>query len=186
MTMTRSTYSEKLRAVLDEIRPAFRDLGQGLDRLTQKRAELAPAFMKAYAVWRRETHRPFIAFVHELDRSMPVTDRTAYRSHPSYRAAEYLKQLAAAPDGPSRRGLTPLAALAVTIKSFLPLCGKRQKDALAVLLAATKWREADQARLLGKIRRARAVGLPGVPVLVDAAKATKAAVIAFERERIAS
>jgi len=95
MTMTRSTYSEKLRAVLDEIRPAFRDLGQGLDRLTQKRAELAPAFMKAYAVWRRETHRPFIAFVHELDRSMPVTDRTAYRSHPSYRAAEYLKQLAA-------------------------------------------------------------------------------------------
>lgn len=186
MTMTRTTYSEKLKDALNEVRPAFRELGTGLATLTRKREQLAPTFIKTYALWQRETRRTFLAFVHELDPSVPVNDRAGYRKHSSYRAAEYLKGLVTNPEKKKSKGLTPLAALAVTIKSFLPLCGKRQKDALAVILAATKWREADQARLLGKIRRARAIGLPGAPLLVEAAKATKAAVIAFERERIAS
>src|SRR3970040_1690625 len=155
MSMTRTTYSQKLRQAIDEIRPTFREIGQGLKHLTQKRAEIAPAFVKAYTIWRRETRRPFIAFVHELDPSMPVTDRKAYRVHPSYQAALYLQQLAENPEQRKPQGLTPLAMLAMTIKSFLPLCGsqREQKEALQALLAATKWRERDQARLLTAIRR---------------------------------
>lgn len=184
MTMTRSTYSVKLREALDDLRPAFRELGHGLERLTQKRTEIAPSFMKAYAIWRRETRRPFIAFVRELDPSMPA-DRKAYRSHAAYRAAQYLQQLATEPDAKKRRGLTPLAMLAVTIKSFLPLCGTQrdQKEALQVLLAATRWRDVDQAKLLRSIRRAKAVGLPKAPRLVDVHKSTKVLVASFERER---
>lgn len=187
MSMTRTTYSQKLRDALNALRPAFRDIGQGLDTLTRKRAEIAPAFRRAYTIWRHETQRPFIAFVHVLDPSMPVNDRKAYRSHPSYRAAQYLQQLASQPTTPMHHGLTPLAMLAVTIKSFLPLCGSQrdQKEALQVLIAATRWRDADQRRLLAKIRRARAVGLPKAPRLVDSLKTTKAVVAAFERERVA-
>lgn len=185
MSMTRSTYSQKLRDALDELRPEFRELGQGLKQLTQKRAAIAPTFMRVYTLWRRETRRPFIAFVHELDPAMPV-DRKSYRTHPSYQAALYMQQIVRHPEESKRRGLTPLAMLATTIKSFLPLCGsqREQKDALTALLAATKWRERDQARLITAIRRARVVGLPKVPRLVEAAKATKAVVVEFERERL--
>ena len=185
MSMTRTVYSAKLKEALDEIRPAFRELGHNLETMTRKRAELAPAFAKAFTIWRRETHRPFVQFVAALDPTMPA-DRKAYRQHPAYRAAQYLQQLAQ--DGAEkskRRGLTPLGMLAVTIKSVLPLCGnqKEQKEALQVLLAATKWRDVDQTRLLAAIRRAKPVGLPNAPRLVAANKATKAVVLAFERER---
>src|SRR5262245_43578044 len=93
MSVIRTVYSAKLRAAIDELRPAFCELGQGLDQLTRKRAEIAPVFMRTYQIWRRETRRPFIAFVHELDLTMPVNDRDAYRQHRSYRAAQYLLQL---------------------------------------------------------------------------------------------
>lgn len=187
MSMTRTTYSEKLKEALAELRPAFREVGHGLETLTKKRAELAPLFMKTYTIWKRETRRPFIAFVAALDPSMPA-DRKSYRTHPSYRAAEYLKEIAGNQDARKHKGLTPLAILAVTIKSFLPLCGsqKDQRDALQIIMGASKWRDADQRRLLAAIRRAKAVGLPKAPRLVDSIKTTKAAVLAFERERIAS
>lgn len=188
MSMTRSTYSAKLREALDDLRPSFQEVGRGLAHLTQKRAEIAPAFMKAFTLWRRETHRPFVAFVHELDPTMPINRKT-YRQHPSYRAAEYLKQLTSENgEATKRRGLTPMMMLAVTIKSFLPLCGsqREQKEALQVLLGATKWRDVDQTRLLAAIRRAKAVGLPKVPRLVEASKATRVLIADFERERIAS
>jgi hypothetical protein len=61
-----------------------------------------------------------------------------------------------------------------------------QKEALQVILAATKWREADQNRLLSAIRRAQVVGLPKAPRLVDTQKVTKAVVMEFERDRVAS
>jgi hypothetical protein len=184
MSMTRTVHSQKLREALDEVRPAFRDIGHGFEQLTKKRAAIAPAFMKAYTIWRRETRRTFVAFVHELDPSMPVTGK-AYVKHPSYQAALYLQQLVTNPEESRRKGLTPLAMLATTIKSFLPLYStqKDQLEALQALVAATKWRDRDQARLLAAIRRARPVGLPKVPRLVEAAKATRALVVAFERER---
>jgi hypothetical protein len=185
--MTRTTYSTKLKEALDDLRPAFRDVGQSLAHLTKKRAELAPTFEKTWQLWRRETHRPFVAFVAALDPSMPA-DRKAYRSHPSYRAAQYLQQLATDPDHHRRRGLTPLGALAVTIKSIMPLfkSEKDRQDALAIILAATKWRDADQAKLRAAVMRAKAVGLPNAPRLVEVNRMAKAAVVAFERDRIAS
>lgn len=188
MSMTRSTYSEKLKDALDELKPEFRELGSSLKAVTAKREEIAPAFLKAFTLWRRETHRGVIAFVHELDPSVPVNDRKAYKKHPSYRAAEYILQLAANPEKTKRRGLTPLSMLAVTIKSILPLIGSQrdQKEALTILLAATKWRDQDQTRLLTAIRRAKAVGLPKAPRLVDANKSTRVLIADFERERVAS
>jgi hypothetical protein len=146
-------------------------------------------FVRAYQIWRRETRRPFIAFVHELDPAMPVNDRSAYRQHRSYRAAQYLRQLAEQPEkGAGPRGLTPLALLAVTIKSFLPLCGsvKEQKLFLEVLTKTSRWRETDIRKLTAKIRRAKPIWLPNLPRLVKSAKSTKEVVVAFERERLAS
>jgi len=181
--MSQMRYSEKLKDALDELRPAFRDMGEGLAKLTKRREDLAPAFHKAWLLWRRETHRPRIAFLQALDPSIPA-NRNAYRKHPSYRAAEYLSGLVTNPEGKKRKGLTPLSLLAVAIKSFLPLCGsqKEQKEALALIMAASKWRESDQARLLTAIRRASAVGLPNAPRLV-AMKTARAVVAAFERDR---
>ena len=185
MTMTRSTYSAKLKAALDKLRPAMREIGQSLTHLTKKREAIAPDFQKAFTFWQRETRRSLLAFVHELDPSTPVNDRKAYRKHPTYRAAEYILQVATNPKKMKRHGLTVLAMLALTIKSFLPLCGtqREQKEALKSLLGATKWRENNQRRLLVSIRRARAIALPKVPRLVDASKATKVLVADFERER---
>lgn len=187
--MIRTAYSARLRAAIEELRPAFRELGHGLDQLTRKRTEVAPLFMRAYQIWRREIKRPFIAFVHELDPTMPVKDRNAYRQHRSYRAAQYLLQLAEQPEKVAgSRGLTPLAMLAVTIKSFLPLCGsvREQKHALEALTKTSRWRESDIRRLTATIRRAKPISLPNAPRLVESARSTKAVVVAFERERLAS
>jgi hypothetical protein len=186
----RTTYSTKLRQALDELRPAFRELGQGLDQLTKKRAEIAPTFMRTYHVWKRETHKPFIAFVHELDPSVPAADRKAYRVHRSYRAAQYLQQLVEQPDKTAARGKTPLTMLALTIKSLLPFCGseKDQEATIATLVHATKWRERDRNRLVTRILKARPIALPHLPRLVkpEAIKASKAAVIAFQRKNAAA
>jgi hypothetical protein len=182
------TYSTKLRAAIEELRPAFGELGQGLDHLTQKRAEVAPIFMRTWNVWQRETRKPFIAFVHELDPSMPVGDRAVYRRHRSYRAAQYLKQLVEHPDKTAVHGKTPLTMLALTIKSLLPFCGSQKEPTIATLVHATRWRERDQHRLIARIRRARPVGLPHLArhVKPEAIKASKAAVIAFERQNAAA
>jgi hypothetical protein len=189
MSLARTVYSAKLRSAIDDLRPAFHELGQGLDQLARKRAEIAPLFMKAYRIWQRETRRPFIAFVHELDPTMPVNDRGAYRHHRSYRAAQYLQQLADEPQkaaGPL--GLTPLAVLAITIKSLLPLCGSanEQKLVLQMLTQTSRWRERDIRKLTAKIRRAKPIPMPNVPRLVKSATSTKEVVVAFERERLAS
>lgn len=179
-------YSKRLKDALNDLRPAFRDINVGLDQLTKKRAEIAPIFMKTYELWRRETRRPFIAFVHELDPSMPV-ERSEYRTHRSYRAAAYLKQLVEQPDTTTPRGRTPLFMLAVTIKSLLPFCGaqKDQEATIATLVHATQWRERDRTRLVARIRKARPIALPQLARLVkpEAIRASKAAVVAFEQRQ---
>lgn len=187
MTMTRSTYSVKLTEALDDLRPGFKALSAQLAGLTTKRAEIAPAFIHALKLWKRETRRSFVAFVQALDPSVPA-HRAGYKSHPSYNAALYLQQLVTNPQETKRRGLTPMSALAVMIKSVLPLFGSQrdQQAALEALLGATRWRDRDQARLLTAIRRAKVVSVPKVPRLVDATKTTKAAILAFERERISA
>lgn len=186
MTMTRSTYSQKLRDALDELRPAFGEVADGLKKLTQKRAEIAPSFMRAYTMWRRETRRSFVAFVQELDPSVPAS-KAGYQKHSSYHAAIYLRQLVEHPEESKRRGLTPLALSAVILKSVLPLFNQQEKEeVLLALTAACRWRDRDVAKLLAAVRRAKPVPLPKVPRLVEAAKATKAAVLAFERKRAAA
>lgn len=187
MSMTRTTYSAKLRAALDELRPEFQEVGKNLAQLTKRREELAPVFHKTYLLWKRETRRPFTAFVHELDPSMPVA-RKDYRHHSAYRAAEYLKTLATDPESmKGARGLTALKMLAVTIKSFLPLVGSRRDQLLALetLTKTTRWKERDINKLMAQVRRAKPISLPNTPRLVEAAKQTKAVVVAFERERVA-
>jgi hypothetical protein len=186
--MIRTVYSAKLGAALDELRPAFREVGQGLDQLTRKRAEIAPLFARVYQIWRRETKRPFIAFVRELDPTMPVNDRSAYRQHRSYRAAQYLRQLVEQSEKAGPRGLTPLALLALTIKSFLPLCGsvKDQRAVLEALAKTSRWRDRDIRKLIARIRRARPIAMPNLPRLVKSGDTTKEVVVAFERERLAS
>lgn len=188
MTATRSTYSVKLREALDGLRPSFQDMSEQLTLVGKRRKEIAPAFVKAWNLWTQETRRPFVAFVHELDASLPVTNRKAYRVHPAYRAARYLQDLAKDPDHARRRGLTPMAMLAVTIKSIRPLCGTQRawEDAVKVLLAASKWREQDRTKLVNAIAQAKSVGLPGASQLVDVRKSAKMLVANFERERLSA
>lgn len=183
MSQSSIVFSKRLHDAIADLRPAFREVGQSLDQLTRRRAEIAPTFTRAYQLWRRETKRPFVAFVHELDPSMPVTDRNAYRTHRSYRAAQYLQQLVEQPELHTRHGLTPLSLLAVAVKSFLPACAPHQHEALLALTKASRWRERDVARLLHRIKRAKPISLPKIPRLVETMKATKAAVAAFEREQ---
>lgn len=181
--MSTVTYSTKLREALDDLRPQFQEINAGLEGLTRRRVEIAPHFIAAFRLWRRETRRPFIAFVHAIDPSVPVNDRRAYRQHRAYRAAQYLKQLAEQPDQPVRHGVTPLTFLAVAIKSFLPLCHPHEQAALAILVKASRWRDREISRLLARVKRSKAIPLPKAPRL--AAKVSREAVIAFAREHAA-
>lgn len=180
--MNRVTYSPKLKEALEELKPAFNEVADNFAALRKRRAAIAPAFAKAYKLWQRETKKPYIAFIHALDPSMPVTDRDAYRNHDSYRAGQYLLQLADGEEKAGPSGRTPLAMLALTIKTLLPLSHPHQKETLAILLNATGWRDRDQTSLLAKVNRTRGVQLPHLPRLVKTAEASKAA-IAFRLEK---
>lgn len=179
-------YSDKLKTAIEDLRPAFREMGHSLETLTTKRAALAPAFMRTYAIWTRETHRPFIAFVHELDPRVPVNDRKAYRTHPSYRAAEYLKNLAKSPEKFERHGVTTMTMLVRTVRSLLLLYGDNQKAqrlAYDALLSTTRWPTKYKDRFFRRVTRAHPVALPNVPRLAEAMAATKAVLAAVARER---
>lgn len=183
--MSTLRYSDKLKAALEEVRPGFKDIGASVELITRKRKDLAPAFHRAWTLWQRETHRPFVAFAQALDPSIPA-ERAGYRKHASYQAACDLLDLVRKPEETTRRGLTPLAMLAVTVKSMMPLfkSERERQDAIRILLGASKWSAKEQTRLVAAIGRAKAVGLPNAPRLVDVNKMTKAVVVAFERERI--
>lgn len=82
----------KLVRTLDGIRATFLTFVQDFATLTTRREELAPKFMKAFNMYQAETGESFVNFVRALDPSVPA-DRTGYRGHRAYQAADYLRRL---------------------------------------------------------------------------------------------
>ena len=110
---------------------AYTDLGS---TLVLRRKEIAPKFMKAFAMWQEETpNGDFVGFVRHLDPNTPL-EREAYRAYRTFQACQYLKRLNAvqerkelavsegrsmASDGP--RPLSQGDAVARLVASLLPV-----------------------------------------------------------------
>lgn len=159
----------RLTAILDDLRDDFRACVSALQAASVRRAHLAPAFMRAFRVWARATGRPFVAFVQQLDPSVPA-DRDGYVDHPSFQAACYMRRLVEAPETRAQHGkrkgsLSPLAVLAIVIKSAVPR--ENHDFAIAQLKAVARWHERDAQRLRKSVDAARFVALaPHQPRLV--------------------
>lgn len=122
----------KTRKLVDAVRAPFRAFSSALADVTATRAELAPAFMRAFEAFKHDTSKGLADFVRELDPSVPV-DRDGYRAHRSYQAADYLRRLVAnanRPAGGNRAqrptAATPMDGMARLIRSVLPLIGADQ------------------------------------------------------------
>lgn len=118
--------SAKTQHLIDAIRSDFKSFVDGFRVLNTKRADLAPAFMKAYGGYQNDTGGGFVTFCRVLVPEIPL-DRDGYRAHPAYQAATYLRRLQspAAERGkkikPEDRPVTPLRALAVLVQTVLPI-----------------------------------------------------------------
>lgn len=87
--------SARVRKAVDGIRQPFTDYVAAFKALTTTRAELAPKFMKAFALWAAEQpdgQADFTMFVRFLDPSVPES-RAEYRLHAAYIAADNLRSL---------------------------------------------------------------------------------------------
>lgn len=148
--------SRHLQQTLADLRADFVGYTEGFKQLAVRRAHLAPAFMRAFRRYRMETGRTFVAFVRELDPSMPVA-RSEYPRHRSFQAALYLRRLAEAPHTTPthRRTETPFAVLARVVKTVLPLTHPHEEATFEAIARASGWRERDVQRLRDRVNRAK-------------------------------
>lgn len=91
----------------------FNGFAKDYGLVNQTRAEYAPKFMKLYGKYQSVTGGSFVSFIQMLDPTMPA-DRTAYRAHRAWIAADYLRRLVNrrspnATAAPARSSLTNLA-----------------------------------------------------------------------------
>ncbi len=176
--------SRQLSAALDELRAEFAKMTDALQSLTVRKAHLAPTFLRLYHRYRQETGRTFVAFVKELDPSVPA-DRKGYQHHRSFQAALYLRRLAEKPETTvqHRKTTSPYQLLVPVTKSLLQL--HPQPDAVwAALERTSRW----NARNVDRFRRdvAKAAPLlakPGSPRLIKAGTHRSAAAEAADRSR---
>lgn len=143
------------RRLVDDIREPFRGFVGEMSAVLISRAKLAPKFMKAANAWRKETNGTFIAFVRELDATVP--ERQAdYRNNAVYNAAIYLKRLVEAEARGEekkevRRGpqpLPPLAGLARLLAAIATLIPEDSREKLfAVVGNELHWSVDQQNRL---------------------------------------
>jgi hypothetical protein len=91
---------------IEDIRAPFRTHVTAFGHMDEKAQDLAPDFMRAFNAWKAETDGTFVTFVRMFDEDVPPNrdpdpkDRTnlGYRNHRTYRAADYLRRLVAAPE----------------------------------------------------------------------------------------
>jgi hypothetical protein len=160
--------SRRLSSTIDSLRSDFSAFTSALSAVAVRKAHLAPVFMKAFEAWRRETGRPFVAFVQQLDPSIPA-EKAEYVQHRSFQAALYLRRLVEAPQtvaGAGRKSvMSPLQALAVVVKSTI--AEEHHDFAISALKQATGWHKRDVERLRASIGKARRIALlPHQPRLV--------------------
>lgn len=120
--------SAKVTRQIDAIRGSFSSYVRDFTALVERRAELAPKFMKAFGAYQAETGMTFVSFCRQLDPTIPEAQKE-YRNHRAYQAAEYLRRLVAraaqkrtaAEEGEtSTRPIPPMDALARFLASIIP------------------------------------------------------------------
>ena len=168
--LSHNPISRALTSTLDDLRDLFLPYVRTYDVLFERRRDLAPTFMRAFERWQRETGRSFVAFVQQLDSTVP-SEKAAYASHRSYQASLYLKRLVEAPETVAgraeRRSRTPLDMLAIVVKSALPLVRPHEATFWSSFSASSRWHQRDVVALQRRVGRARPIALrPDVPRLV--------------------
>jgi hypothetical protein len=176
--------SRQLAAAVDELRPQFAELTDAIKALSVRRAHIAPAFMRLYHRYRQETGRTFVAFVKELDPSVPA-DRSGYQNHRSFQAALYLRRLADAPETTvqNRKTVTPYQLLVPVTKSLLQLHA-HPSAVWGALERASRWNARNMERLRRDVARtAPLVAKQGAPRLVKSHRSHDAAAAADRGHR---
>lgn len=116
--------SLKLTNAIHGLKKPFLAFSQQFGILAESRAELAPRFMRVHGSYLQEGGGSFVDFVRLLDPSVPA-DRTAYRAHKGYQAADYLRRLVSRRDvtgnraKPVRSNLNAMARLIATIQPLV-------------------------------------------------------------------
>ena len=121
--------SAKVKRAIETLRAPFKAFTADLAALTVSRAQLAPAFMKAFETFKTETELGLADFTRQFDPTVPA-DRDGYRQHKAYQAADYLRRIVAQSARPQRadrpQAATPLDGMARLIASMLPLLSADQ------------------------------------------------------------
>lgn len=121
--------SKRTSNAIESVRQPFASFASGFAALTADRATLAPKFMKAFGAWQAETAGTFVGFVRLFDATVPE-ERTGYRSHAVYQAADYLRRLVAQQERPAAtnkankgpapvRPIEAVARLVATLSPFV-------------------------------------------------------------------
>jgi hypothetical protein len=184
--MTRSV-SRQLASALEQLRTQFAAFTEVWTGLSVRRAHIAPAFLSLFERYRQETGRTFVAFVKELDPTVPGT-KPGYQQHRSYQAALYLRRLAEAPHTTPqhRKTVTPYRLLVPVTKSLLQL--HPHPDAVwAALERASKWNARNVDRFRRDVARTEPlVPKPGAPRLVKSGTHRSPAAAAADRSHRAT
>lgn len=159
--------SRRLTSLIESLRVDFTAIASALTSLSVRRAHFAPVFMRAFRAWERETGRPFVAFVQQLDPTVPA-EKSEYVQHRSFQAACYLRRIDEAPEtrAGSRKGtMTPLAVLACVLRSSV--APEHVDFAISQVRHVSKWHDRDVKRLRDRVAKARVIALePNKPRLV--------------------
>lgn len=157
---------KKVQQLVDEVKTAFNAFTSDFSLITSNRREFAPRFMRAFHQWETATKRSFIDFVRFMDPTVPV-DRSDYRHHSSYQAAQYLQSLVEGHDSKPKilkgpQPVSPLQAMARLIGAFLPLVP--DSDLIwAAFLKQLHWTEAQVQRLQKLVDSEKALRVMPVP-----------------------
>lgn len=162
-----TTLSMALQRELRDLRGEFLPFVEATSTLTVKRKDMAPAFMKLFKRYRKESGGTFVAFVHELDADMPV-EREKYINHRSYQAALYLRRLIEAPHTTPqhRRTAPPFRVLAAVMTSLLYYTKKHEVEVWTALKRVSHWDDRQIMRLQALMKHVHPLALPGAPRLV--------------------
>jgi hypothetical protein len=152
---------------IEDIRAPFKSHVTAFGHMDDKAQDIAPDFMRAFNAWKGETNGSFVTFVRLLDDTVPANrdpdpkDRgnQGYRSHRTYRAADYLRRLVAAPEegeeGVEREGgpASVSDAFVRLLAAIVALIPGNQVDKLwTVIGTELKWSERRVATLREQVQ----------------------------------
>lgn len=146
--------SVRIVRMVDGIRSAFNDFTAEFKKVSERRAEFAPKFMKVFHAWQGETEGTFVAFVRVLVPELPM-DTKGYKAHAAHIAADNLRSLynrlergkkltpVERAKAIQNKPVAPRAAYTRLMAAFLPLIDDTGKEALRKAMSEQlHWTEA--------------------------------------------